>query len=128
MRIRDLFEDGRIVNGVNTTADVGVDQISIEAAKFGNKVTKDGVPPLLGEGKAINNPKNTFLTKADTAYDFLRVGKTISNLSNAKKSDNRDEPDVMVVPFGGKKEKDHLKKGLKTLLTVRKKAKADQAE
>jgi len=113
MRIRDLFEDGRIVNGVNTTADVGVDQISIEAAKFGNKVTKDGVPPLLGEGKAINNPKNTFLTKADTAYDFLRVGKTISNLSNAKKSDNRDEPDVMVVPFGGKKEKDHLKKGLK---------------
>ena len=68
---------------------------------------------ILDEGQAINNPKNTFLTKSDTAYDFLRVGKTISNLSNAKKSDNRDEPDVMVVPFGGKKEKDHLKKGLK---------------
>ena len=67
----------------------------------------------LDEGQAINNPKNTFLTKSDTAYDFLRVGKTISNLSTAKKSDNRDEPDVMIVPFGGKKEKDHLKKGLK---------------
>ena len=65
------------------------------------------------EAHHFKNPKNTFLTKADTAYDFLRVGKTISNLSNAKKSDNRDEPDVMVVPFGGKKEKDHLKKGLK---------------
>jgi hypothetical protein len=68
---------------------------------------------IVSEGDNIDNPKNTFLTKADTAYDFLRVGKTISNLSNAKKSDNRDEPDVMIVPFGGKKEKDHLKKGLK---------------
>ena len=68
---------------------------------------------VIGEGTQINNPKNTFLSKSDTAYDFLRVGKTISNLSNAKKSDNRDEPDVMIVPFGGKKEKDHLKKGLK---------------
>jgi hypothetical protein len=65
------------------------------------------------EAHHFKNPKNTFLTKADTAYDFLRVGKTISNLSNAKKSDNRDEPDVMVVPFGGEKEKKHLKKGLK---------------
>ena len=65
------------------------------------------------EAHHFKNPKNTFLTKADTAYDFLRVGKTISNLSNAKKSDNRDEPDVMVVPFGGEKEKKHLQKGLK---------------
>ena len=68
---------------------------------------------IVSEGKAIPNPKNTFLSKSDTAYDFIRVGKSISNLSNAKKSDNRDEPDVMIVPFGGKKEKDHLKKGLK---------------
>ena len=68
---------------------------------------------IVSEGEAIPNPKNTFLSKSDTAYDFIRVGKSISNLSNAKKSDNRDEPDVMIVPFGGKKEKDHLKKGLK---------------
>jgi len=65
------------------------------------------------EGEAIPNPKDTFLTKADTAYDSIRVGKSISNLSNAKKTDNRDEPDVMIIPFGGKKEKEHLKKGLK---------------
>ena len=68
---------------------------------------------IVSEGEAIPNPKNTFLSKSDTAYDFIRVGKSISNLSNAKKSDNRDEPDVMIVPFGGKKEKEHLKKGLK---------------
>ena len=65
------------------------------------------------EAHHFKNPKNTFLTKADTAYDFIRVGKTISNLKDAPKGANRDEPDVMVVPFGGKKEKDHLKKGLK---------------
>jgi len=65
------------------------------------------------EGAAIPNPKNTFLTKSDTAYDFIRVGKTISNLKDAPKDGNRDEPDVMIVPYGGKKEKDHLKKGLK---------------
>ena len=64
------------------------------------------------EGNHINNPKNTFLTKADTAYDFIRVGKNVANLKSVKKGANRDEPDVMVVPFGGKKEKDHLKKGL----------------
>ena len=124
MKIKDLIEDGRIVKGVNTTVDVGVNQIPIEAAKLGSKVSVDGRPPFLktnglkeyikiAEAESIPNPKNTFLTKSDTAYDFIRVGKTISNLSNAKKSDNRDEPDVMVVPFGGKKEKDHLKKGLK---------------
>jgi hypothetical protein len=168
MKMEDLFEDGRIVKGVNTTVDVDLDQIPKEVSKFGNKVDKDGRPPTLSkkvkgnstnvlynlglaesteprytamewaciegghclediqpkakepgdifkalEGAAIKNPKNTFLTKSDTAYDFLRIGKTISNLSTAKKTDNRDEPDVMVVPFGGEKEKDHLKKGLK---------------
>jgi len=45
MKMSDLFEDGRIVKGVNTTADVGVNQTSIEAAKFGFKVDKDGKPP-----------------------------------------------------------------------------------
>lgn len=57
MRIQDLLEDGRIVKGVNTTADVGTNQISIEAGKFGNKVDKDGKPPLLGKktkGKSTN--------------------------------------------------------------------------
>jgi 5'(3')-deoxyribonucleotidase len=65
------------------------------------------------EGDLIPNPKDTFLTKSDTAYDFVRVGKTISNLDAVGKGANRDEPDVMIVPMGGKKEKKHLKKGLK---------------
>ena len=58
MRIEQLDEGvGRIVKGVNTTVDVGVDQTRIEAAKFGNKVDKDGRPPTLTsstKGKSTN--------------------------------------------------------------------------
>lgn len=49
MRLRELFEDGRIVKGVNTTVDVGPNEIPIQAAKFGNKVDKDGRPPTLSK-------------------------------------------------------------------------------
>jgi len=41
MRIRELFEDGRIVKGVNTTVDVGPNEITKQAAKFGFKVDKE---------------------------------------------------------------------------------------
>lgn len=53
MRLWELFgwpapqvvqEDGRIVQGVNTTCDVGVDEIIRQAAKFGNAVDRDGRP------------------------------------------------------------------------------------
>lgn len=47
MNIKDLNEDARIVKGVNTTVDVDVDQIPVEAKNLGNKVTIDGVPPFL---------------------------------------------------------------------------------
>ena len=57
MRLREIFEDGRIVKGVNTTVDVGTDEIKKQAAKFGNTVDKDGVPPTLSKqvkGKSTN--------------------------------------------------------------------------
>lgn len=57
MRIRELIEDGRIVKGVNTTADVGTDEIKTQAKKFGNSVDKDGRPPTLSKkvkGKSTN--------------------------------------------------------------------------
>lgn len=44
-----LKEDGRIVDGVNTTADVGVNQTAKEAAKFGNSVDAGGIPPVISE-------------------------------------------------------------------------------
>ena len=57
MRLRDIFEDGRIVKGVNTTVDVGPNEIKTQAAKFGNTVDKDGKPPTLSKkvkGKSTN--------------------------------------------------------------------------
>jgi hypothetical protein len=59
MRLRELFEDGRIVKGVNTTADVGPDEIKIQAAKFGNTVDKDGRPPTLSK-KVKGSSTNVF--------------------------------------------------------------------
>jgi hypothetical protein len=38
---------GRIVKGVNTTCDVGENEVEKQAAKFGFTVTKDGYPPLV---------------------------------------------------------------------------------
>jgi len=35
---------GKIVPGINTTVDVGPNEITKQAAKFGNKVSKDGLP------------------------------------------------------------------------------------
>jgi hypothetical protein len=52
-----LKEDGRIVKGVNTTVDVGPNEIKTQAAKFGNTVDKDGRPPTLStkvKGKSTN--------------------------------------------------------------------------
>lgn len=58
MKVYDILnEDGRIVKGVNTTVDVGPNEIKTQAAKFGNTVDKDGVPPTLSKkvkGKSTN--------------------------------------------------------------------------
>lgn len=52
MRLYEIA--GRVVKGVNTTSDVGVDAITKQAAKFGNLVDRDGNPPLLHK-KAYKN-------------------------------------------------------------------------
>ena len=44
-----ISEDGRIVNGVNTTVDVATDETQTQAAKFGNVVDAGGVPPSICE-------------------------------------------------------------------------------
>ena len=35
---------GKVVPGINTTVDVGPNEIKKQAAKFGNKVSKDWLP------------------------------------------------------------------------------------
>ena len=52
-----FLEWGRIVKGVNTTVDVGTNEIPRQAKKFGNTVDKDGRPPTLSKkvkGKSTN--------------------------------------------------------------------------
>lgn len=49
MSVFDMSEScsGKIVIGVNTTPDVGPQQITIESEKFMNKVSEDGYPPVI---------------------------------------------------------------------------------
>lgn len=58
MRLHELFSGyddivletggaGRIVPGVNTTPDVGPNELVKQAKKFGFKVSRDGVPPTI---------------------------------------------------------------------------------
>ena len=87
MKIEHLDEGvGRIIKGVNTTPDVGVNQTSIEAGKFGNKVDKDGRPPTLSsavKGKSTNVLFNLGLTEGiklrlerDKNIDVLHIMDT----------------------------------------------------
>lgn len=80
MKIQELFEDGRIVKGVNTTVDVGVNQTKIESAKFGNRVTRDGFPPVLNANGKLNEGLSAYQqaiiegghTLDDPRFSFLR--------------------------------------------------------
>ena len=61
--LKQLEENGgRIVKGVNTTPDVGTDEIKKQAAKFGFKVDKDGRP--------ANHPKNISGPKTNVAFNL----------------------------------------------------------
>ena len=64
------------------------------------------------EGSLIPNPANTFIAKADTAYDHYKLGTNIANLKSVKKGGNYDEPDVVIAPYAGKKEMKYLQKQL----------------
>lgn len=44
-----INEDGRVVDGVNTTVDVAADETQTQAAKFGNAVDAGGIPPSICE-------------------------------------------------------------------------------
>ena len=73
MRWRDITEDGRIVKGVNTTVDVDTKEITRQAAKFGNKVDKDGRPPTLSKkvkGKSTNVLFNLGLAERFTPMEI----------------------------------------------------------
>lgn len=63
-----LYEDGRIVKGVNTTQDVGVDETPKQAKKFGNSVSIDGYPIYSFQDSVILAGK-VKLTESELLYE-----------------------------------------------------------
>ena len=79
------------------------------------KAIKQHMQEPVEEGNLLSNPKNTFLTKSDTAYDFLKLGTNMANLKAMPAGSNVDEPDIMVAPYAGAKEMKYLMKQLKRI-------------
>ena len=94
---------GRVVKGINTTADVGVDAIKKQSAKFGFKVTKDGVPPILA-------PKNLRRVKR-MQEAMIKINGSNKDLSLQQQIDLQE-----------------IKKGITQLVKEAKKTKKNPAE
>jgi len=98
MRLRELFEYGRIVKGVNTTVDVAPDEIKTQAAKFGNTVDKDGRPPTLSKkvkGKSTNVLFNLGLAegyKLQLERDKELLVLNITDTATGKRTEVRGKP------------------------------------
>src|SRR6056300_1860787 len=106
MKWQDIKEDGRIVKGVNTTADVGPDEIKKQAAKFGNKVDKDGRPPTLSKkikGKSTNVLFNLGLAESvdKTAQKIVKLYEAESMGEIAKSTEIYVEMDGVLADFFG---------------------------
>lgn len=66
MRWQEVSEGVGRITKQNQTVDVGPDEVTKQAAKFGNKVDKDGRPPTLSKkvkGKSTNVLFNLGLVK-----------------------------------------------------------------
>lgn len=64
MKIWDIFEGVGRITPQNQTVDVGPNQVSIEAAKFGFKVDKDGRPAHTARGSSVHKLFNLGLTES----------------------------------------------------------------
>ena len=105
MRLREIFEDGRIVKGVNTTVDVGPNEIKTQAAKFGNTVDKDGRPPTLS--KKVKGKSTNVLFNLGLSENKL-LDKPTPSIKQLSKKHNVDKEDIISqVKKGVKVELEH---------------------
>jgi hypothetical protein len=105
MRLREIFEDGRIVKGVNTTVDVGPNEIRTQAAKFGNSVDKDGRPPTLS--KKVKGKSTNVLFNLGLSENKL-LDKPTPSIKQLSKKHNVDKEDIISqVKKGVKVELEH---------------------
>jgi ribosomal protein S18 acetylase RimI-like enzyme len=76
MKIKQITEDGKIVQGVNTTVDVKPGETKRQSEKFGNKLNDKNEPPLLN-AKARKNSSPHVLSNIGLAeaISTLNVGK-----------------------------------------------------
>jgi hypothetical protein len=96
--IKTIREDGRIVKGVNTTVDVGPNEIKTQAAKFGNTVDRDGRPPTMSKavkGKSTNVLYNLGLAESSepryTAKEWaiMEGGHSLEDIKSQPKKPGR---------------------------------------
>ena len=77
MNIREITEGVGRITKQNQTHDVGPDEVTKQAAKFGNKVDKDGRPPTLSKkvkGSSTNVMFNLGMT--ENFADGKKKGKS----------------------------------------------------
>ena len=110
-KIKVKEHGGRVVKGINTTADVGVDAIKKQSAKFGFKVTKDGVPPIMApknlrrvkrmqEALIKINDSNKDLT-LQQQIDLQEIKKGISQMVKEAKRKRSNPAEVPYQNDGG---------------------------
>lgn len=86
MKINELFSEaagvGKIVKGVNTTPDVGPNEIAKQAAKFGMHVDKAGRPPIARTNGKINERRRFKPTNAKLWRHFKYLANKKFNSRN----------------------------------------------
>ena len=95
MRLREITEGVGRITKQNQTVDVGPDEVTKQAAKFGNKVDKDGRPPTLSKkvkGKSTNVLFNLGLAegyKLQLERDKEMLVLNITDTSTGKRTEVR---------------------------------------
>ena len=98
MRIKDITEGVGRITKQNQTHDVGPDEVTKQAAKFGNKVDKDGRPPTLSKkvkGSSTNVLFNLGMTegyKLQLERDKELLVLNITDTKTGKRTEVRGKP------------------------------------
>jgi len=98
MKIHEITEGVGRITKQNQTVDVGPDEVTKQAAKFGNKVDKDGRPPTLSKrvkGKSTNVLFNLGLAegyKLQLERDKEMLVLNITDTTTGKRTEVRGKP------------------------------------
>ena len=98
MRLREITEGVGRITKQNQTIDVGPDEVTKQAAKFGNKVDKDGRPPTLSKkvkGSSTNVLFNLGMTegyKLQLERDKEILVLNITDTATGKRTEVRGKP------------------------------------